>query len=90
MKVTSNLRTLGLGALAAVALTQPRNASPEAPVAVENLRAIDRLGQIRSDYLKAIGKPELAEEPDSTQIAQWQNFPNFGNFPNWANGWQNY
>jgi len=89
MKVTSNLRTLSIGALAAVTLAQAGNASP-GPAAVDDApRAIDRLQQIRTDYLNAIGKPELAQ-PDSAQVAQWQNFPNFGNFPNWANGWQNY
>ena len=89
MKVTSNLRTLSIGALAAVTLVQAGNASPGPTATDENPRAIDRLHQIRTDYLKAIGKPELLQ-PDSVQIAQWQNFPNFGNFPNWANGWQNY
>ncbi len=86
MKNKNKLRTLGMTALAAVSLSQTGTASPATE---ENLRAIDRLHQIRSDYLKAIGKPELAK-PDSVQIAQWQNFPNFGNFPNWLNGWRNY
>ena len=89
MKVASNLRTLSIGALAAVTLSQAADASTIAAAPDDNLRAIDRLQQIRTDYLKAIGKPELAH-PDGVQIAQWQNFPNFGNFPNWANGWQNY
>ncbi|MEK1886558.1 MAG: hypothetical protein AAAB35_03040 [Phyllobacterium sp.] len=86
MKNRNNLRTLGISALAAVGLSQAGVASPAAE---DGIRAIDRLQQIRADYLKAIGKPELAH-PDGVQIAQWQNFPNFGNFPNWANGWQNY
>ena len=86
MKTKSNLRTLGITALAAVSLSQSGNATSATE---ENFRAIDRLNQIRADYLRAIGKPELAK-PDSVQIAQWQNFPNFGNFPNWLNGWRNY
>lgn len=86
MKTKSNLRTLGITALAAASLSQAGNATSATE---ENIRAIDRLHQIRADYLKAIGKSELAK-PESVQIAQWQNFPNFGNFPNWLNGWRNY
>ena len=86
MKTKRNLRTLGITALAAVSLSQSGNATS---LTEENVRAIDRLDQIRAEYLKALGMPELAK-PDNAQIAQWQNFPNFGNFPNWLNGWRNY
>lgn len=86
MKTRKDLRRLGIAAVAAASLSNVGNASPARGI---ETRPIDRLQQIRAEYLKAIGMPEHAK-PDGVQIAQWQNFPNFNNFPNWANnGWRN-
>ncbi|MBY5586525.1 hypothetical protein HFO49_03355 [Rhizobium leguminosarum] len=86
MKTKKNLRTLGFAAVAAATLSNVGSASP---VSDGDTRPIDRLQQIRAEYLKAIGMPEHSK-PDRVQIAQWLNFPNFNNFPNWGNGWRNY
>jgi hypothetical protein len=75
MKTNKTLRALGIAAVAAAGLSNGGNA---APTNEEGGRTIDRLNQIRADYLKALGKPEGTEQA-SVEVAQWQNFNNWGN-----------
>lgn len=89
MRSKRKIAAIGLSALTVGLQLQNSSASPSSDAD----GPIQRLHEIRKQYLEVIGHEETVTSKQREVAQFWGNFPNFPNWPNWSNwfnGWRNY